>query len=151
MLKQSLITVLTTAGFLLSANAFAHSNHHNHSHTWVKPKSAYNVDAAQAKLNSLIQKGINNRTLTRYEEDKAKRKLKEIANLEHQYRKGGLQRWELKTLKQHLEASERQIYSYLNNAEYRRVKHKRQHHPRPHHHKSGHRNSGGSFTVWISK
>lgn len=159
MLKQIITTGVAALGLILTMQASAHQSHHHNgrdNNRYHKPtKPVFNVNRAQSYQATLINSGVKNRSLTRYEENKLRKEQRAIAHLEHQYRRNGLQKWERNTLEKRLKSSSKRIKSYMNNHEYRPARHhkKPKHHKQSrHHHQSSHKNSSnGSFTVWISK
>ena len=159
MLKQILTTGIAALGLMLTMQASAHQSHNGHGHDknrYHKPtKPVFSVNRAQSIQATLINNGVKNRSLTRYEETKLRNDQRSIAHLEHQYRRNGLQKWELNALEKRLKSASKRIKSYMNNHEYRPVRHhkKPRHYKHSRHHgQSSHKNSSnGSFTVWISK
>ena len=158
MLKQTLVSLLAITSLSLSIQANAHQEHNRHGdgrHHWHQPapkpiKPKFNVNAAQSHQAALINNGVKNRKLTRYEEQRLRQQQANIARLEHKLRHAGLTKWERNTLKHKLAASNRLIHSYLNNREYRKD---RRNHRRGHH---GHNDitwkkstNHGSFSITI--
>lgn len=149
MLKQTLVSLLAVTSLTLSIQANAHQdNRHGVSrHHWhqpaPKPVPKFNINAAQARQAALINAGVKNRKLTRYEEKRLRDQQASIARLEHKLRHAGLNHWERKTLKQKLTASKHLIHSYLNNREYRKVRHNH----RGHGGHGGHHNHGNNI-IW---
>lgn len=154
MLKKILTTGVAALGLLLTMQASAHqsNNHHNgrDNNRYHKPtKPVFSVNRAQTLQARLINKGVQNRSLTKYEERKLRQEQKDIAHLEHKYLRGGLQSWERNTLEKRLKKANKRISSYMNNHERRQVKRKKQYH---HHSKTSKHSSGNAtFTMWIGK
>ena len=144
MLKQTLITLLAITSLVASVQASAHQdNNRGHgARHWHQPQPKpvvpkFRINAAQARQAALINQGVQNRSLTRYEEKRLRDQQAGIARLEHRLRHAGLTKWERNTLKNQLIASRKLIKSYMNNHEHRK--------PRHHHHR-GHNTHGN--TTW---
>ena len=154
MLKKVITTGMAALGLMLSMQATAHQSHHHNGHDkhrYHKPtKPVFNVNQAQIFQANLINKGVKNRSLTRYEEKKLRLEQKQIAHFEYQYRRNGLQKWERNTLEKRLKSASKRIRSFMSNHEHRRVRHHKK--PNRHHGQISHQHSGNSsFTLWISK
>ena len=147
MLKKIITTGVAALGLILSMQASAHQSHNHNdrdSNRYHKPtKPVFSVNRAQTIQARLISNGVKNHSLTRYEEKRLRQEQKEVASLEHKYRRGGLKKWERNTLEKRLKSSYKRIKSYMNNHEYRNVRH--------HNKTSRHNSNSGSLTIWLSK
>ena len=151
MLKKIITTGVAVLGLILSMQASAHQSHNDRDHNrYHKPtKPVFSVNKAQALQARLINNGVKNRSLTRYEEKRLRQEQKELANLEHKYRRGGLKKWERNTLEKRLKSAYKRIKSYTSNHEYRQARHHKQ--SRHHNKTSRHTSNHGSLTLWIGK
>lgn len=67
------------------------------------------VGQRQAELDRRIDMGVRQHTLTRAEARHLHAELQRIERLEHHYRRGGLNRWEMADLDRRMDALARQI------------------------------------------
>ncbi|WP_374573798.1 hypothetical protein [Phenylobacterium sp.] len=67
------------------------------------------IEQRQAELDRRIDMGVRQHTLTRAEATRLRAEFNRIERLEHQYRKGGLSRWEMADLDRRMDALSRQI------------------------------------------